>query len=105
MCLFFEHRNLLTLKLNYSALNCLETTLCLTLPGTALVAFTSRAFLRDVTAFILVFQNNETAAMLVMFLLICFFVDFQTSPARVELFSYVNAFFCSNNMHRCWSRE
>ena len=29
------------------------------------------------------FQNNETAAMLV----------FQTSPVRVELFSYVNTFF------------
>ena len=95
MCLFFEHRNLLTLKLNYSALNCLQTTLCLTLPGTALVAFTSRAFLHDVTAFILVFQNNETATML----------EFQTSPVGVELFSYVNAFFYSNNMHRCWSRE
>ena len=97
MFLFFEHRNLLTLKLNYSALNCLETTLCLTLPGTALVAFTSRAFLHDVTAFILVFQNNETAAMLVFqnnetaAMLV-----FQTSPLGGELFSYVNAFFCSN---------
>ena len=95
MFLFFENRDLLILKLNYSALNCLETTLCLTLPGTALVAFTYRVFSHDVTAFILVFQNNETAAMLV----------FQTSPARVELFSYVNAFFFCNNMLRCWSRE
>ena len=34
----------------------------------------------------LVSQNNKTAAMLV----------FQTSPGGVELFSYVNAFFCSN---------
>ena len=94
MFLFFEHRNLLTLKLNYSALNCLQTTLCLTLPGMALVPSTS-AFLHDVTAFILVFQNNETAAMLV----------FQTSPVGGELFSYVNTFFWSNNMLRCWSRE
>ena len=84
MLSFFEHRNLLTLKLNYSALNCLQTSLCLTLPGiashagvfrgaplktpaweampgTALVAFTYRVFLHDIT----VFQNNETAAMLV----------------------------------------
>ena len=35
-------------------------------------------------AAILVFQNNEKAAMLV----------FQTSPVGVELFSYANAFFC-----------
>ena len=34
----------------------------------------------------IVSQNNETAAMFVS----------QTSPAGVELFSYVNAFFCSN---------
>ena len=34
----------------------------------------------------LVFQNNETAAMLV----------YQENPFRIELFSYVNAFFCSN---------
>ena len=44
------------------------------------------AFSHDVTAAILVFQNNETAAMLV----------FQTSPVGVELFSYANSFFCSN---------
>ena len=75
MFLFFKHRNLLTLKLNYSALNCLQTTLCMNLPGTALVAFTYRAFLHDVTVFILVFQNNETAAMLM----------FQTSPVGVQL--------------------
>ena len=35
---------------------------------------------------ILVFQNNETAAMLM----------FQTNPVRVELFSYVNSFFRSH---------
>ena len=45
-----------------------------------------RVFSHDVTAFILVSQNNETAAMLVS----------QTNPVRVELFSYANAFFCSN---------
>ena len=45
-----------------------------------------RVFSHDVTAAILVSQNNETAAMLVS----------QTSPVGVELFSYGNAFFCSN---------
>ena len=45
-----------------------------------------RVFSHDVTVAILVSQNNETAAMLVS----------QTSPVGVELFSYVNAFFCSN---------
>ena len=45
-----------------------------------------RVFSHDVTAAILVSQNNETAAMLVS----------QTSPLGVELFSYANAFFCSN---------
>ena len=43
-------------------------------------------FLHDVTAAILVSQNNEMAAMLVS----------QTNPMGVELFSYANAFFCSN---------
>ena len=43
-------------------------------------------FSHDVMAAIFVFQNNETAAMFVS----------QTSPVGVELFSYVNAFFCSN---------
>ena len=45
-----------------------------------------RVFSHDVTVAILVSQNNETAAMLVS----------QTSPVGVELFSYANAFFCSN---------
>ena len=45
-----------------------------------------RVFLRDVTAAILVSQNNGTAAMLVS----------QTSPVGVEFLSYANAFFCSN---------
>ena len=44
-----------------------------------------RAFSHDVTAAILVFQNNKTAAMLVT----------QTTPVGVKLFSYANAFFCS----------
>ena len=37
-------------------------------------------------AAILVFENNETTAMLV----------YQENPVRVELFSYVNTFFCSS---------
>ena len=43
-------------------------------------------FSHDVTAAILVSQNNETAAILVS----------QTSPLGVELFSYAKDFFCSN---------
>ena len=43
-------------------------------------------FSHDVTAAILVSQNNKTVAMLVS----------QTNPVGVELFSYANAFFCSN---------
>ena len=46
----------------------------------------NRVFSHDVTVAILVSQNNETAAMLVS----------QTNPLGVELFSYANAFFCSN---------
>ena len=45
-----------------------------------------RVFSHDVTAAILVSQNNETAVMLVS----------QTIPLGVVLFSYANAFFCSN---------
>ena len=44
------------------------------------------AFSHDVTAAILVFQNNEMAAMLV----------YQDNPVGIELFSYTNAFFVSN---------
>ena len=55
----------------------------------------NRVFSHDITVAILVSQNNETAAMMVS----------QTSPVGVELFSYANAFFCSNNLHRCWPRE
>ena len=54
-----------------------------------------RVFSHDVTAAILVTQNNETAAMLVS----------QTSPVGVELFSYANAFFFPINLRRCWTRE
>ena len=48
--------------------------------------FSYRVFSHDVTAAILVSQDNETAAMLVS----------QNNPVGVELFSYANAFFCSN---------
>ena len=56
-----------------------------------------RVFSHDVTAAILVCQNNEMAAMLVS----------QTSPLGVELFSYANAFisFAPINLHRCWPFE
>ena len=47
---------------------------------------TYRVFSHDVTAAMLVSQNNKTAAMLVS----------QTNPVGVELFSYANAFFCFN---------
>ena len=42
----------------------------------------------DVTAAILVFQNNETATMLV----------YQDNHEGIELFSYVKTFFCSNKL-------
>ena len=45
-----------------------------------------RAFSHDVTAAILVFQNNEMVAMLV----------FKDNPVGHEPFSYVNTFICSN---------
>ena len=45
-----------------------------------------RVFSQEVTAAILVSHNNETATMLVS----------QTNPLGVELFSYADAFFCSN---------
>ena len=47
-----------------------------------------RAFSHDVTAAILVFQNNGTAAMLV-------YLD---NPVGVEFFSYVKTFFSSNKL-------
>ena len=54
--------------------------------GTELMHTTThnREFSHDVTAAMLLFQSNETAAML---------VD-QTSPVGVELFPYVNTSFC-----------
>ena len=55
----------------------------------------NRVFSHDVTAAILVSQNNETAAMLVS----------QTNPLGIELFSYANASFVPINLHRCWPRE
>ena len=45
-----------------------------------------RVFSHDVTAAILVSQNNEAAAMLVS----------QNNPLGVVLFSYANVFFCFN---------
>ena len=50
------------------------------------ILHSNRAYARDVTAAILVFQNNETVAMLVN----------QTNLVRGEPFSYVNTFFCFN---------
>ena len=47
---------------------------------------TYRKVSQDVMAAIFVSQNNETTAIFVS----------QTSPVGVELFSCVNAFFCSN---------
>ena len=48
----------------------------------------NRVFSYDVTAAILVPQNNETAAMLVS----------QTSPFGVKLFSYAHTSFCFNKL-------
>ena len=45
-----------------------------------------RAYADDVMSSILVFQNNETAAMLF----------YRTNPVGVQLYSYVNTFFCCN---------
>ena len=47
---------------------------------------TYRAFSHDITEAILLSQNNETVVMLVS----------QINPVGVEIFSYENAFFCSN---------
>lgn len=41
------------------------------------------------------FQNNERAAMLV----------FQINPVEVELFSYLNNFFCSNKFAKMLAAE
>ena len=50
------------------------------------LSYLYRAFSHDVMAAILVFQNNETAAMLV----------YQANPVGFEIFSYVNTSYCSN---------
>ena len=56
-----------------------------------------RAFSRDVTAAILVFQSNKTGAILVFqHNETAAMLVFQTKPVGVELFSYVKTFFCSN---------
>ena len=49
-----------------------------------------RSFSLDVTAAILVYQNNDTAAMLV----------YQENPVGIEYFSHVKKFFCSNKFAR-----
>ena len=53
------------------------------------------SFSHDVTAAMLVYQNNETADMLV----------YQTNPVGVKLFSYVKLSFVPMNLHSCWPRE
>ena len=47
----------------------------------------NRAFSHDVTAAMLVFQNKGMAAMMV----------YQTNPPGIELYFYVNNFFCFSN--------
>ena len=49
--------------------------------------YVNRAFLHDVTAAMLVFQNEEMAAMMV----------YQTNPPGIELYFYANSFFCFSN--------
>ena len=55
----------------------------------------NRVFSHDITAAILVSQNNETAAMLVS----------QTSPLEVELVSYATLSFVPINLHICLPSE
>ena len=57
--------------------------------------FPFRAFSHDVMAAILVFRNNETIVML----------EFYTNSVGMELFSYVNAFFCSIKFVLSWLWE
>ena len=63
---------------------CNQSTLII--PGITKTPSNNGVFSHDVTAAILVSQNNGTAAMLVS----------QTNPLGVEFHSYANAFFCSN---------
>ena len=60
-----------------------ERSFIILLLGEGLTSFSIERF-HDVTAAILMSQNNETAAMLVS----------QVNPVGVELFSYVKTFFC-----------
>ena len=53
---------------------------------------TYRAFSHDITAAILLSQNNETVATLVS----------QINPVGVEIFSYETFSFVPINLHRCW---
>ena len=46
-----------------------------------------RAFSHDVTAAILVFQNNKMAAAMLVY---------QTNPVGIEIFSYAKVSFCFN---------
>ena len=55
----------------------------------------NRAFSHDHMSAILVFQNNQTAAMLVS----------QTNPVRVEPFSYVKTFFLPLTFYNSWPLE
>ena len=57
--------------------------------------FKNRAYAYDVMAAILVFQNNNAAAMLL----------YQTNPVTVQLFSYINSFYCSINLYGCLTCE
>ena len=57
--------------------------------------FNNEACTNDVMAAILVFQNNEVAAMLL----------YQTNPVTVQLFSYINSFYCSINLYGCLTCE
>ena len=57
----------------------------------------NRVFSHDVTAALFVSQHNETAALFVsQHNETAAMSVSQTSPLGVELFSYENAFFCSN---------
>ena len=85
-------------QISPSVLGIMELTVCLYLVGRNCDQHNRKMFLfvqelnwnkvfsHDVTAGILVSENNETAARL----------EYQDNPVGVELFSYANAFLCSN---------
>lgn len=54
----------------------------------------SRTFSHDNTATIVVFENNKKVIMLTYM--------YQTNLVRVQLFSYANTSFCSNNLDVSW---